>query len=250
MTKFGLGIEFIDEIGVQPGFVIFIEEVGAGGREFALNVLMKNAERDIGVYYLSLSKTEKEVLRDLKMTFPLANLTHLLERVSIVSLSFSYFRRSIIPAKWIDVQADLNELRFEKNILLEIVKFFESVNRKSIVFLDSLTDLTRFTQRNIEWVDIIDLLKGLRKLCIKNDVLAIAMMTSKVLDVGKEEEILEQADGVVVFEWKIEKEILSRWMYFRKFLGIMPFIERERIAKYNIRLDPSGVILSKMVKVV
>ncbi len=76
------------------------------------------------------------------------------------------------------------------------------------------------------------------------------MMTSKVLDVGKEEEILEQADGVVVFEWKIEKEILSRWMYFRKFLGIMPFIERERIAKYNIRLDPSGVILSKMVKVV
>lgn len=40
-------------------------------------------------------------------------------------------------------------------------------------------------------------------------------------------------------------------MYFRKFLGGLPVLEREQIARYSIRIDPvQGFVISKIRRVI
>jgi hypothetical protein len=81
-------------------------------------------------------------------------------------------------------------------------------------------------------------------------MLLMSLLTSGILDEGREEELLDQADAIFVFEWQMEKEAITRWMYFRKFLGVLPILEREKIARYSVKIDPSqGFVISKLLRV-
>lgn len=96
----------------------------------------------------------------------------------------------------------------------------------------------------------IDLLKGFKAICIKKNILLLALLTSNVLDRGLEEELFETADGVIVFEWFVERDTITRWMYFRKMLGIMPILEKERVSKYSTKIDPAqGFTISRIMRV-
>jgi hypothetical protein len=239
------GLEPLDKQigGFYEGLVILYENSGAGGREFALTMLINNYGKH-ELNYLAISKTLEEVQRELKLTFPEMKKE---VQMNIVSLADYYFRDSIIPMKWISDKSALGVLREDRNVLSKLVEIFDGL--KGIVFLDSVTDLARVAKK-IGWENLIDLLKGLKTLCIKRGVLLLALLTSNVLDKGLEEELFETADGVIVFEWVAEKDTITRWMFFRKMLGIMPIIEKDRIIKYSTKIDPAqGFTISRIMRV-
>ncbi len=247
---FKTGIEFLDtQIGsVYPAFIILQEMVGAGGREFAATSLLNNAASDYRLCYLAVTKTEDEVRRDLKLMFPQANFDRLFEKLEVHSLAKYYFKDSIVPLHWIDEKAALDVLRGEVGVLEKLVELFEQIDN-CLVFLDSVTDLARAARRASR-ENLIDLLKGLRSLCAKKNILLMGLLTSNVLDRSLEEEILDQVDGVIVFELVVEKDSITRWMYFRKFMGILPKLESDRVLKYNVKLDPAqGFTISRVMRI-
>jgi len=239
------GLEFLDKQigGFHDGLVILYENSGAGAREFALTMLFNNANR-CELNYLAIAKTAEEVQREIRLSFPEMRRE---ANINIISLAEYYFRDSIIPMKWISEKSVLGVLKDEKNVLSKLVEVFDGV--KGIIVLDSITDLARVSKR-LGWESLIDLLKGFKAVCIKRNILLLALLTSNVLEKGLEEELFETADGVIVFEWIAERDAITRWMYFRKMLGIMPILEKERVSKYSTKIDPAqGFTISRIMRV-
>lgn len=223
--------------------MIIYENSGAGGKEFALTVLLNNAN-NFPLNYVAISKTVEEVKREIKLSFPEMRKE---VDINIFSLSEYYFKDSIVPMKWISEKRALEILREGKNILTKLAELFDTLN--GIVFLDSVTDLAR-ASRKLGIEALIDLLKGLRSLCLRKRILLMGLLTSNVLEGGLESEIFEIADGIIVFEWVAEKDTITKWMFFRKMLGILPILEKERILKYSTKVDPAqGFTISRILRV-
>ena len=248
--KFPTGIEFLDKHidGIHPGMVILYESAGAGGKEFALTSMLNNSGK-FKISYLAISKPKDVVEREIKLAFPERKIENI--EFEITSFADFYFKDTLVPLKWIsDKKLGVELLKTEKNVFNKLVEFFDELQPESYVFIDSLTDLARIAEMKFGWENLIDILKGLRVLCVKKEVLLTMLLTSSIFEGGREEELLDQADGVIVFEWVAEKDSITRWMYFRKFLGILPLIEKERILKYNVRIDPSlGFTISRVMRV-
>ncbi len=255
--RFITGIESFDKQtgGFYPGLVILLEEVGAGGKEFVLSMIFRGAEKYFKATYLAMSSSKEEVIRDSKLCFPQGakeRLKELEEKVNIISLAEYYFESSIIPYWWIGRdRPSLEDLKGKKHdILKELVDVCDTIPEGSLVFLDSMSDLVRLTRTRISWNDLIDIIKGMRKMCIKRNILTLTTLTKGMLEKGREEELIDQADGTIVFEWEIHKEGISRWMYIRKLLGILSLLEKKKIAKYNIKIDPyEGFVISQLVRI-
>ncbi len=248
--KFTTGIEFLDKQieGIHPGLVVLYESAGAGGREFALTSMFNNAGK-YEISYLAISKPRDVVEREIKLAFP----ERKIEDIDFEILSFAdlYFKDTLVPLRWVSEKSlGVELLKTEKNVFNKLVEFFDNLQPESYVFIDSLTDLARIAEMKFGWETLIDILKGLRILCIKKQILLTMLLTSNVFEKGKEEELLDQADGVVVFEFVAERDSITRWMYFRKFLGLLPQIEKERIGRYNVRIDPEiGFTISRVTRV-
>jgi len=254
ITRFPTKFEFLDkEIkGFYPGLVMLHEAVGSGGREFALSYLANNIDSGFNLYCIEVTKTVEEMERELRLIFPQFKSSKLIDKLEIQSIAEEYFRGSIVPIRWVsNRKLGINELKKSDNILRRLVDIFDDCPEKSIVFLDSITDLAQIAEKRINWTDLMDLIKGLKKICIKKDILLLGLPTSGSLGREKEEELLEQGDGVLTFEWEISDGAINRWFYFRKFTGILPILEREGIAKYSVSIDPeAGFVISKLVRVV
>ncbi len=238
---FRLGIDFLDEQigGVPPSLIILLEEVGAGGREFMITSVAKNAAI---AKYVAVAKSATEIERELRMTFPELKI----EDVEVHSLAEYYFKDSVIPLRWVSAKVGLEILKGERDLLSKLVEVLDGFENCA-VYLDSITDLSRAVGRR----ELVDLLKGLRSLCVRRNILAFALLTAGVLEKGYEEEILDQGDAVVSFELSVEKDSITRWMYFRKFLGVLPRVEREKIIRYSVTLDPAkGFTISRIMRVI
>lgn len=239
------GLDFLDKQigGIHEGLVILYENSGAGAKEFALTMLLNNAGK-CDLNYLAIAKTREEVEREIKLSFPEMKKE---AEINIISLAEYYFKDSIVPLKWISEKSVLEILKEEKNILTKLVEVFDDI--RGLLFLDSITDLARVS-RKFGWEALIDLLKGFKAVCLKRKILLLALLTSNVLERGLEEELFETADGVIVFEWIAEKDTITRWMYFRKMLGVMPLLEKERVLKYSTKIDPAqGFTISRIMRV-
>ncbi|WP_202319615.1 hypothetical protein [Archaeoglobus neptunius] len=247
--KFPTGIEFLDKQieGIEPGIVVLCESSGSGGKEFGITSILNNAKK-FRTWYLAIARPQDIVERDIKLIFPEREVEIDFE---IVSFADYYFMDTLVPLKWVsDRKPGIEFLKGEKNIFNKLVEFFDAIEEESIVFLDSLTDLARIAKSKLGWENLVNVLKGLHVLCVRKNVLLMTLLTSNIFDRGEEEELLDQADGVIIFEWEVQKESMARWMYFRKFIGVLPKLEKERISKYNVRIDPAlGFTISKVMRV-
>lgn len=250
MNRFKTGIHVLDNVsgGIPPGTVILSEDVGAGGKEFALTSMMNYPK----AHYVTVTETPEELLKDLELYFPKNK--DWVNRINVFSLSKEFFAKTIIPFSWISEEASLSLMKSE-NILEKLVEFFNSTEEGSLIFIDSLTDLVRkteiFGRREIEWEDLIDFLIGLRKLARNRNLLIYLYLTRGVLDEKRSEEIYYTANGVLIFEWIIEKDRVKRAMHIRKLLGILPFLEKQKIQRYEITIDPDqGLVVSRLERIV
>jgi|Deesub1362A_J573_1020465.scaffolds.fasta_scaffold00078_112 archaellum biogenesis ATPase FlaH len=257
--KFQTGIGVFDTYtgGIYPGLLLLVEEVGAGGREFAFTTIMNliKSGKTSDIYYISMTLSDAEVKRELKLAFPDSE-GDWIEKPRIISFAKEYFARTIVPLSWVtEEKVSLASLRPDEKLLEKLVNLFDRIPDRSILIIDSLTDLMRKTEimggDEIKWSDLVDFFTGIRKLIINKDMLVYVLLTKNVIEKSKEEEILNTANGVIFFEWNIEKDVIKRSMYIRKLTGSLPFLEKQKIMKYDVTIDPAeGFIISRLLRVI
>ena len=255
MEKMRTGIDFLDSRveGLYAGtFNVLLEEVGAGGTEFVMTTMLNNLLNDTAkVFYASLTKTHDRFVTEFKLSFPKRDVGGALEKINFRSFVKTYFSRSIVPLSWVEERVSLLALKEEKSILEELIEFFEEVEDRSICVIDSLSDLVRLTRSRISWNDMIDFLMGLKTIIKKKNVVVYTILTKGILDYGMQEEILSQADGVFVFEWREKGDRMVRTMFIKRLLGILPLLERERITLCEVIIDPErGFVVSSVMRVI
>ncbi len=246
------GLDAIDRYGgLRGGLVYILEEPGAGGREFSFNVLLRN--RDHPKRIITFTKSEEEIVRELGDVCPDLKDINLGENgIEIISLERFYFWDSIVPRKWIgEEDFTIFDLKREGEVVHEFIKVFDNIEKESIVVIDSITDLYRASQEEIEQNEFLNLVIGLRKLSVRNNLLIFGILTKNVIEKNIENQILADSDGIIVFEWESLRGMAVRWMHFRKLIGLMPFLEREKISKLQIKIDPiAGFVVSQYERVV
>ncbi len=248
---FTTGIEVIDRYGgLKEGFVYIIEEPGAGGREFAFNVLVKNRHNKKKV--ITLTKNQEEIFREIGGIFSKEDDNLLKGDIQVTSLEKFYFWDSIVPRRWLgEDDFTIFDLKREGEVVQEFMRVFDGVEEKSIVIIDSVTDLYRASQNEIEVNEFIHLLIGLRKLSIRKNILVFGLLTKDVIEKNIQNQILAESDGIILFQWENQRGLAGKWVHFMKLTELMPFLEREKITKLQIKIDPvAGFVVSQYERVV
>ncbi len=261
LTKIPTGIDSLDPI-LQGGFpsgslVLLLGEIGSGDNEFVLTScarLLKGPEtRGEGlivpgkVIYISLTRSKEDVMKEVALSFP--DYHEILQkniqqgRFEFKDLSEVYFARSIIPATW--RSSSQNDLSFEslkwgeekKNLVDVLIGYMDKSANGNLVIIDSLTALAQRSLDHMEWKDLILFLRGLQRASKKWDGLVYAILSEGIFEKGKQEEISECMDGVMVFNWeKLGPSERKCVMYMKKFRGVMPGLDQENIANFEIQI--------------
>ena len=255
MRKIPTGIDFLDARigGIYTGTLnVLLEEVGAGGTEFIMTTLLNTLLKDTAkVYYASLTKTKDAFLREFTLSFPSRDVSGVTDKINFQSFAKTYFARSIVPLYWLEEKATLLSLKVEKNLFEELIEFIDGVDEGSICVIDSLSDLVRIARSRLDWNDLIDFLMGLKIIIKKKDVVVYTILTDDIVDHRQQEDVLSQADGVIVFKWKEKGDRMIRIMYIRKLLGLLPILEKGGVIMYEIRIDAErGLVISSVMRVI
>ena len=247
---FKTGIDVIDRHGGLPsGLVFVVEEPGSGGKEFSYSVIMRNAEREPSI--LSIVNGDEEVIREISEVYP-GNIDEMIGKIRIFSLAEEYFRDSIVPMRWVSERKPmLGDLKREGGFVKGLIEAFDNLTTNSLSLIDSINDIARVAGDKLSWKDVMDLFFGIRKVAIKKNALILAILTSDVLERKRENEILSSSDGIIEFFWEAERGEINRWMRVLKLHGILSHLERERIFRFQVRIDPlSGFTVTQYERVI
>jgi KaiC/GvpD/RAD55 family RecA-like ATPase len=258
LKRIPTGIESLDPLlqgGLPSGsLVMLLGEIGAGDFEFAITscarLLMGCEKRDDAVTmpkkvcYISFTRSKEDVEKEIAFSFPAYYNVMQNQRFEFKDFSDAYFARSFIPASW--RSSCISELSFEslkwskeqKNLVETIIDYLDENAYGSIVIIDSLTALTQYCLEQMEWTDLVIVLRGLQKASKAWDGLVYAILNEGILERSKQEEISECMDGVMVFAWeKLNTSQRQRVMYFKKFRSVLPGLGQENIVNFETQIS-------------
>ncbi len=241
---------------------LLMGDPGAGNFEFAITSASKHAlaiegklpleleGRDVkplnGILYVTISKPQKEIQRSFRLIMDEALVNALESHISYVDLSGIYYSRSQIPASWIGKST----LKDKEDFITVLFKSLEEKGRGKLIIIDSLTDL--FTWRDFDFNKILDLSRGVTRVVKEWDSVAYTLMTRNITDPKNENILIEIFDGAMVFRWSESENISKRfrYMYMPKFIGVLQFIEKERIEKFDTQFDyNTGMVILNITRV-
>jgi archaellum biogenesis ATPase FlaH len=263
LSKIPTGIDTLDKIllgGLPSGsLVLLLGEIGAGDFEFAITscirVLTDKKERNTDVslpekvIYISFTRSENDILKEIAFSFPefYKLLTECIIEKKFVFKDFSdsYFAGSFIPASWLfssEKALSIESLKWseEKNDLIDsLIRYLDKNAAKNLIIIDSLTALSQYSQKRIDWSDMILFLRGLQKISKNWDGIIYSILNKGIFESREQEEIMECMDGIFAFEWeKLGPTQRNRIMYLKKFRGVLPSIEQENIVNFEIQISP------------
>ncbi|MDY6959834.1 MAG: RAD55 family ATPase [Halobacteriota archaeon] len=274
LHKSPTGIESLDSViggGLPSGsLVLLLGDAGAGNIEFAytsavmLSRLTEDKTEDMQekglkipekVCYVSFIKSREDILGEIARIFSSSDVEALLNNLNFKDLSSSYHKFSITPPSWIasEGESPLKAIKARDNGLLESLIGFLNENAKgNLVILDSVTNLVRASYgSSVDWNDLISFLEGLQRVSKKWDGIIYAILGTNILDVNKEAEIADCADGVMVFDW-MQKGEFSRQqvMYVKKFRGLLPQLNKDNISKFETSITVPNGFEMKTVRII
>jgi KaiC/GvpD/RAD55 family RecA-like ATPase len=263
------GVADFDSIiggGVPLGSVILLlGDVGGGGLEFALTsaakiglvkefpetrgFIMGHAGKD-GVLpdqmsYVTFSRSKEDVLREVRLSFTKDFHESLESNLVFKDFSKGYFMRTVVPTSW--VGADGSELFSEnrdEGVLESLVTFLDANAPRSLVVIDSLTDLV--VSDTVKFEDVVSLLKGIQRMAKKWESVFYVLLTDEILDKRRQQMIIDSVDGVLRFEWAKfhHTSKRQRYLYVEKFMSVLPHLDQERIARFaTLITSQSGFVV-------
>ena len=269
------GVADFDSI-IKGGFpsgsvVLLIGGVGAGQVEFALTsaaklsmVMLdpssksfylgpgKDSTMPEQICYITFSRSREEVLQELDNSFNREFHDAFEKVVKFKDFSESYFRKTMVPRSWTGGEpGSLFSSPSNKSVLESLVDYLDENAPRSMVVIDSLTDLV--VSANIDIKDLVAVLRGLQRVSKRWGGVIYLVLTDDVLEERYQHMIMDSVDGALVFEWSryLNSSRRQRYMYVEKFISLLPHLDKERIARFATTVTArSGLVVIDAERIV
>jgi KaiC/GvpD/RAD55 family RecA-like ATPase len=264
------GVADFDSIiqgGLPAGSVVLLlGDVGGGGHEFALTsaakigivkefpdtrAFMLGDAGKKGVLpdkmcYITFSRSKNDILQDVRLSFNKDFYESLKTNLLFKDFSKDYFMHTVVPTSWLDSEETQGIFSDKKKdgLLESLVDFLDVNAPKSMVIMDSLTDLV--VSETIPFQDVVALLKGIQRMAKKWSSVFYLVLTDEILDRKRQQMIIDSVDGVFKFEWAKfhHTSKRQRYLYVEKFMSVLPHLDQERIARFaTLITSQSGFVV-------
>jgi KaiC/GvpD/RAD55 family RecA-like ATPase len=237
----GGGLEFALTSAAKLGIVKEFPDT----RTFMLGDAGKNGLLPEKVCYITFSRARDDILQDVKMSFNKDFYESLSTSLLFRDFSKDYFMHTVVPTSWVDSEhAGIFTDKKEDGLLVSMVDFLEANAPKSMVIVDSLTDLV--VSDTVNFQDVISLLKGIQRMAKKWGAVFYLLLTDEILDRKRQQMIIDSVDGVLKFEWAKfhHTSKRQRYLYVEKFMSVLPHLDQERIARFaTLITSQSGFVV-------
>ena len=246
--------------------VLLLGDVGGGGHEFALTSAAKigivkefpdtrsfmlgdagkNGVLPDKMCYITFSRSRNDILQDVKLSFNKDFYESLKTNLLFKDFSKDYFMHTVVPTSWLDSEETQGIFSDKKKdgLLESLVDFLDVNAPKSMVIMDSLTDLV--VSETIPFQDVVALLKGIQRMAKKWGSVFYLVLTDEILDRKRQQMIIDSVDGVLKFEWAKfhHTSKRQRYLYVEKFMSVLPHLDQERIARFaTLITSQSGFVV-------
>jgi KaiC/GvpD/RAD55 family RecA-like ATPase len=243
------------EGGVPPGSImLLLGDIGAGSFEFVYTSLINLAtlkRRDPGnpalpseILYITFTKMKEDVHREVSLSFDEAMASELeTDYVRFSDLSEQYFENSSVPNEWYtsdDLMTRLRRRSDHKSTLMRISSVLETAPQRSLIILDSLTELAVSCSDPQDWKELAAYLRGLQRITKRWNSTIYLLLTQGIIDRARVQEVADIADSVILYRW--EESVgarRQRVMFFEKFRGVMTHLEENDLVKFSIKISPA-----------
>jgi len=256
--------------GVPAGSVVLLwGEAGAGHQEFALTsavhlmlhydlprlhqFYLGSAKGPFvypeGVVYVSTSRSQEQVLDELRGSFEQTYAEVLARHLNFIDLSREYFADTVVPAAWASVPSPLlgggSPARLaDGGPLRALVEGIDAAAGRQLVVVDSLTDL--LVRRGVESADMLTLLKGLRRRAKEWGAVVYLILSQGVVPPAMEQAVIDSVDGVLHFSWTTSPSHShrQRTMLIEKFMTVLAHVPAEYHGRFVIRVGTQNGLVT------
>lgn len=277
MNRIPFGIPRLDTTiggGAPPGSVVLLSgEAGAGAREFMYTAALMNglieADPDLfdlyygglddgsnvpeSVHYISFTAKKRQLHDEMALTMDREIVDTAVDNVTFHDLSAEYFHLSPVPREWyterVDSISNLGHATDRKSLPKALGDRLTANASDSLVILDSITDLLGAPMDDLSWDDIPVLLKGITRASSEWGGVVLVHVNREALDARRHGQLVDAADGTLVFEWESGGSTRDRTMVVKQFGGVLSRIEAEDIVQFETEISDSGFDISDVRKI-
>jgi len=277
MNRIPFGIRRLDSTiggGAPAGSVVLVSgEAGAGAREFLYTSAVMNglvegdpelfdlyygdvdatAEAPDEVHYLSFTSDERQVREEMGLALDSELVDAATGELQFHDLSTEYFRLSPVPREWYGARtasvADLGANDDRTSVAEALGNQLTENAAENLVVLDSITDLVTASGAELAWPDVPVILKGIARAAFDWNALVLAHVNHETLTPQEHGQLIDAADGTLLFEWEAGGSARARTMVVKQFRGVLSRIEEEDIVRFETEIGDAGFDISDVRKI-
>lgn len=262
--------------GLPSGSVVLLlGEAGAGHQEFALTsavhlmlhfddprlhqLYLGNAKGPFlypeGVAYLSTSRSEDQVLAEIRAAFEGTYPDVLSRHLKFHDLSPTYFADTVVPDEWASIarpilaEAPVTAASGDGPVRA-VAEAADLDGGHNLVVLDSLTDL--LVRPGAQAPELLTLLKGLRRRAKAWNGLVYLLLSQGVAAPAVEQAVIDSVDTVLGFNWVTSpaRSTRQRAMVIVKSMPVLAHLPAEYHGRFVIRVKTgTGLVTTQYERV-
>ncbi len=262
--------------GLPLGSLVLLSgEAGAGHQEFALTSaahLMLRFDDPLhhrfylgqakgpflypdGVSYLSTSRSEEQVMGEMRSAFEGSYSEVLSRHLRFCDLSAAYFQDTVVPSEWASVPSPLLSgppAQFAPDLgpVRALADAADREGPRRLLIVDSLTDL--LVRRGIDASDLLTLLKGLRRRAKSWGGIVYLLLSEGVAPPAVEQAVIDSVDVVLRFAWvsSQNRSHRQRSMLIQKSMPVLSHLPAEYHGRFVIRVNSgSGLVTTQYERI-
>jgi KaiC/GvpD/RAD55 family RecA-like ATPase len=262
--------------GFPAGSLVLLSgEAGAGHQEFALTsaahlmfrfddplrhrFYLGNAKGPFqypdGVAYLSTSRSQDQVMSELRGAFEGIYPEVLSRHLTFCDLSPAYFADTVVPSEWASVPSPLLSGTPASSApndgpVRALANAAEREGPNRLMIIDSLTDL--LVRRGIDPSDLLTLLKGLRRRAKEWNGIVYLLLSEGVASPAVEQAVIDSVDAVLRFSWVTSqnRSHRQRSMLIQKSMAMLSHLPAEYHGRFVIRVNAgNGLVTTQYERV-
>ncbi len=256
--------------GIPTGSVVLLfGEAGAGHPEFALtsaaHLMLHRDDPDTyplhlgnsrgpfvfpeGVAYVSTSRSEEQVIGELRAAFPGQYPAVLGRHLAFRDLSPVYFSDTVVPSAWASVPSPIlspsrTPFAPTDGPVRAVADTAEAHGPGNLLVVDSLTDL--LVRPGLDIAEILTLLKGLRRRAKEWNGLVYLLLSEGVAPSPVEQAVIDSVDVVLHFSWLTSpsRSHRQRSMVIEKSMPVLAHLPAEYHGRFVIRVNSANGLVT------
>ncbi|WP_181691695.1 HTR-like protein [Natronomonas sp. LN261] len=277
MDRIPFGIRRLDTTiggGAPSGSVVLLSgEAGAGAREFVYTAALMNglveSDPDLfelyygtlpdgtnpppEVHYVSFTSRKRQLRREMSLAMDEDIVDAAIGSITFHDLSNEYFRLSPVPREWYTGEtsriSDLGEDQARTTVPEALGDTLTDHAPGNLVVIDSIADLIDAPTDDLEWDDVPVLLKGISRVAFGWGGMVLVHVNRESLDDARHGQLVDAADGTLLFRWESGGSTRDRTMVVKQFRGVLSRIEDEDIVQFETEIGESGFDISDVRKI-